>query len=624
MSSVLRTLREGDPALLQVLAQVWGVRIEGMDTTAIIEAVAKAMLEGGRTVKVWDSLSDKERGAMHVLIASKGAKMPENQFSMVYGKIRKLSTKEIAREKPHEAPANTAEALYYRGLVGMGYETIATGPRQIVYVPEDLIKVLPTQKTSYHNLDDEEFDDSIYDFEDEDDVPTGTPEPSKAEPPAASKAVAKTASKATPSTRVPDDFPEDADDTESELDSLSPNDVQNVRAADTSIIDDMTTVLAYLRLQSPLLERDFFAQNDYDTLAPHLLIADHDRLDFILRIGVSARLIEVQNGRATPTRDEAPRWLQSSRAEQIKKLADAWKTSQVWVDLFHVPGLHPEPEAGTLDQYNPLAAREAIIDLINQLQPNSTWWPIEQFIDIMREEAADFQRPNGDFNSWYIRNEDGEYLNGIESWDAIEGALLEYVISGPLYWLGLLDQADDAARLTAYGRGFFGLTPFPSPPDPPDSVVVQGDGTILVSRKVLRFERFQISRFTTWAAPADLGGKPYTYKLDSKGITRAGHQGINVGHIGTLLSKYVNPLPAGITKLLQSWQGGAVGTVNFERVMIVRATSVEIMNQIVNTPATRRYLGARLGELAVIIRADQWEALRDALGEMGIQVEVNG
>ena len=48
------------------------------------------------------------------------------------------------------------------------------------------------------------------------------------------------------------------------------------------------------------------------------------------------------------------------------------------------------------------------------------------------------------------------------------------------------------------------------------------------------------------------------------------------------------------------------------------------MERIWEAPGLRRYLGARLGEMAVIVRADQWEALRDALGEQGIEVEVSG
>ena len=46
------------------------------------------------------------------------------------------------------------------------------------------------------------------------------------------------------------------------------------------------------------------------------------------------------------------------------------------------------------------------------------------------------------------------------------------------------------------------------------------------------------------------------------------------------------------------------------------------MDFITDTPSLRRYLGARLGPMAVIVRADEWEALREGLGEHGIEVDV--
>jgi exopolysaccharide biosynthesis protein len=94
-----------------------------------------------------------------------------------------------------------------------------------------------------------------------------------------------------------------------------------------------------------------------------------------------------------------------------------------------------------------------------------------------------------------------------------------------------------------------------------------------------------------------------------------------VGHITAFLSRFANPLPPAIANLLENWQGGASASVSFERVLIVRAMSSDIMDRIVNTPETRRFLGARLGELAAIIRAEQADGLRETLNEMGIQVE---
>ena len=64
--------------------------------------------------------------------------------------------------------------------------------------------------------------------------------------------------------------------------------------------------------------------------------------------------------------------------------------------------------------------------------------------------------------------------------------------------------------------------------------------------------------------------------------------------------------------------------VTLEQVIIIRTTAQETMDTIWETPATRRYLGARLGPMAAVVRPDQWSALRDVLGEQGIQVETVG
>src|SRR5690606_12096869 len=113
---------------------------------------------------------------------------------------------------------------------------------------------------------------------------------------------------------------------------------------------------------------------------------------------------------------------------------------------------------------------------------------------------------------------------------------------------------------------------------------------------------------------------PYNYKLDGRGVTRAASQGINTNHIAAFIGKQLNdaPLPPKLTQILDSWRTGPTTSVSLEQLMVLRTTSTEVMDKIWEAPGLRRYLGARLGEMAVIVRADQWEALRDALGEQGI------
>ncbi len=195
---------------------------------------------------------------------------------------------------------------------------------------------------------------------------------------------------------------------------------------------------------------------------------------------------------------------------------------------------------------------------------------------------------------------------------------------GPMHWLGLVDLAEDAARLTAYGRAFLSDGGWPVAPEPEETIEVQPDGTMLASRKVSRLDRFQLARFTAWETPATLEGTPYGYRLSAESIQKAAEQGINSGHIASFVSRMLDgePIPSPIATLLERWQGGATASVTLERLLVLRTTAPETMNYIFDTPALRRYLGARLGPMACVVRADQWEALSDALGEKGIEVEV--
>jgi hypothetical protein len=573
MTSLLRTLRESDPALLNVLAEVWGVKFDdGDDIAQRIDGISRAMMDPTRLDLVWDSLNDKERGALQMLISVKG-KMPEAKFERVFGSIRKMGAKVIQKEKPHKNPASTAEGLYYRGLIGSAFENADTGTRTIIYIPDDMIKILPVHKTSYDKLDEEVEADVAYPAE--------------------------------------------------EVAALDPlEDVDDVRQADTSIVDDLTTLLAYLQLNNPLLQNDTLDAKDSAALAPFLLKQGQERIAFMIGLAVSAELIDLQGGRALPKRAETRRWLSASRADQVRVLAEAWKDSTAYVDLWNVPGLFTEPEAGTMSQYSPAAARGAVFEIMTHALPAQDWWSLDDFIALVKEDSADFQRPNGDFDSWYIRNDAGEYLSGLASWDAVEGALLEFYISAPMHWLGLLDLGEDAARLTAYGRAFLGLSAWPNPQEQPDPIEVQADGTILISRKAPRIDRFQVARFTTWEA----GGKVYRYKLDPPGIERAARQGINVGHIGAFITRALGDaaMPQGVQRLLENWKTGPTASVAVERLLVLRTTAPETLDFIMETPGTRRFMGARLGPMAAIVRSDDLRDLRDALGEHGITAEMVG
>ena len=558
MRNITRTLTDSDRAMLPVLATFWGVTIDKLNTPEIITALSEAMHNPAQAETVWTALNDDQRGALQALLGS-GGKMPATMYTRLFGEIRQVGAAQI--EDVAAKPQSSAEALYYRGLIAQAFEMTEAGARATIYVPDDLIPVLPAHKTAYEHLEVEASE---------------SPEMGLLE------------------------------------------EVDNIKQADTSIVDDMTALLAWLQLRGAVVDDDDFVEAEQEAIRPHLFTPGDTRLGFLLGVGISADLIAVEDGRATTKRAETRRWLAESRSNQVKILADSWRDTASYRDLWHVPGLNPEPNG--LPNYDPTVARGAIFNFISELAPIHDWWSLDEFIEVVKHTDADFQRPGGDYESWYIRNNDGDYLRGFESWDAVEGALLEYVITGPMHWLGLTDLADDAARLTAYGRAFLDLMPWPTPPEPEEPIQVEDDGRLLVSRRVSRIDRFQVARFTSWGEPGD----PYVYLLDGPGIAQADRQGINTGHISAFLKRVLGdrPIPPAIAQLLQNWQSGPAASVTLEQLIILRTTAPETLNLILETPALRRYLGAQLGPMAVIVRADQWEPLREALGTQGIHADI--
>lgn len=606
MHTLVQMLQESDAALLPILAQRWGVSVsKKAKADTVIASLEAAMLDPAGAEKMYDSLNDKERGVLQTLLGS-GKRMAMPLFSRLYGEIRKMGAGAIEREKPHENPVSAAESLFYKGLIGQRNDKIGGGLGPVIYVPDDLAAVLPIHKTGYNA--------NVLDAEAEQERATAAATNTVSAGGGAGRG------KAAPAVAVIPDTDDD-DDVTFMIDNLE--DAQNVRQADTSIVDDMTTLLAYLQLNSGMVDPETGLDDaTREAVLPHMLVPDSNRLDFLLEIGLSADLIELQNGKAFPKRAEVRRWLSEKRSSQLKWLADAWRGSIVYRDLWHTPGLHPEPTGWP---YDPVVARGALLEFLIDLVPKQGWWSVFDFVDAVKEVDPDFQRPGGDYDSWYIRNDAGEYLNGSESWDAVEGALLEFYVFGPIHWLGLADVGDEAARLTAYGRAFLDASQtWPTPPDPEEKVIVHPDGTLLASRKVPRLDRFQLARFTTWEEPATLAGDHYVYKLDAAGVQRAAAQGINTGHIASFIGRMLdnpNAIPAPIARLLENWRSGPASSVSVERLLVLRTTAPETLDFIFNAPALRRFLGARLGPMAAAVRQDQWEGLQAALGEQGIAVE---
>ncbi|MFO7664349.1 MAG: helicase-associated domain-containing protein [Chloroflexota bacterium] len=382
-----------------------------------------------------------------------------------------------------------------------------------------------------------------------------------------------------------------------------------IREAVTDAVDDLTTLLA-------LAQRTGLRSEKLPNLDGLMVNPDRDRRSLLLTLATEMSLLRRANDLLRPTRS-ALNWLRLSREAQLRSLVDAWSRS-IWNELRHTPGLICEGESWNND---PLPARTALMDV---LPGDDNWYLLSDIVEAVRNLDPDFQRPDGNYDTWFIRDaEMGGYLSGFENWDEVEGRLLHYLVQGPLFWLGMVDLSDDddpptAYRLTARALAWLGDEP-PGEDEIRVPFVVLPEGILVVPHNAGRFERFQAARI---ADPEPLQpGTPYRYRLVPSSLVEAREQGILPERILVFLEEGSGrPVPTSVRRGLKRWADKGVEG-RLQGVVVLRVADQSIIETLRTNSKTREFLGENLGDLAIVVRGE-WEDFRQATAQLGLFLDI--
>jgi hypothetical protein len=381
----------------------------------------------------------------------------------------------------------------------------------------------------------------------------------------------------------------------------------NPLPATDQVLDDACTLLAALRLGLPGEEVPMSSYAE-----PYSL-----KVVELKKLLIAAGLLD---GDDQPKPKETRRFLEADRGVSLALLAAAWKTSDDFNELALLPGLELEGEWSN----NPQRARHAVLDFLAST-PDKTWWNIESFVSAVEQTNPDFQRPAGDYDSWFIRHaESGEYLRGFENWQQVDGQLIRYLLSGLLHWLGILDlaapDADMPVTAFRYSRWSGSLLQGEDPggfPAEDKKVFIKSDASLSISRRVPRPVRYQIARFAQWEG---LDGEVYRYRLTPSSLERAVQGGLQINHLLNLLEGNADTVPPNMVKALHRWheQGSQV---RMEQVLVLRLKSPEILKELRASKAAR-FLGDPLGPTTVIVKSGASNKVLAALAEWGYLGEI--
>lgn len=370
--------------------------------------------------------------------------------------------------------------------------------------------------------------------------------------------------------------------------------------AGDAILDQLCTVLAGLRKE---LSRDALASAEPWLLAPDALasllrdggvIDDHDRL----------------NAEATRNLLELP------RGDALAWLVHTWLASEGFDELRALPGLKAEGNWKNL----PVTSRQRVLEFLRSA-PEGQWWSLEAVIADVKARQPDFQRPGGDYDSWYLRREGSDhYLRGFQHWDEVDGAFIAFIVRAPLHALGLVDLASPSqgTPATAYRwtRWAAGLLQAQAPSNPKVEnlkLKVDSRGRVLIPMLAPRTVRYLVARFCEWLPKQK---EDYVYQITAHSLEAARKQGLKVKQLVALLKANSSaPLPPNLLQALKRWETQGA-QARLSKALVLRLGSASALKALRASRAAR-FLGEPLGPTAVVVKPGAEQQVLQALLELG-------
>jgi hypothetical protein len=253
--------------------------------------------------------------------------------------------------------------------------------------------------------------------------------------------------------------------------------------------------------------------------------------------------------------------------------------------------------------------------------PPGEWVKLADFVQAIKDHNPDFQRPHGDYQSWYIYNAAGKPLMGFEHWDEVEGALIRWLISHTLFLLGVVSlgssiEAGPVTHFQIVDAGFF-------EPDPPAKTapavfkplnISPRNLTIRVPQQASLYDRFQLARFAELLRREE---KRTVYSITQHSYRLALQQSINLEQILAFLNRATQAnIPLALSDALRQWDE-KIGSVKLETLTILRVNQPGLIERLFQHPEIGPLLDRPYGQSSILVPNENAEYLRELLIKHG-------
>ncbi len=360
---------------------------------------------------------------------------------------------------------------------------------------------------------------------------------------------------------------------------------------------------------------------------------------------------------------DAPFW-QQDPAERVKATFTAWRDKGAWYEL---PQLHHYKQGYHILDDAPtelVKTRKTILKQIKNI--GSGWISIYELIEDIKDNEYGFLFKKRSFsrNSWYYNYRethpydannnsyditfDKIIKNESDGWDKVEADLINHIIAGPLYWMGLVDlgytqpapKEDlrgrihiDGYRLTDMGLWLLGMGKKPTFSSESGNLVVQPNFEILMMAPFADEALLTLDQFADVSKETE---HVITYELTRKTVYRGQKQGWQVAKIlQWLAQKSSQPIPQNIERTLEEWDALHNRIVIHHNVALIETADSDTSQQIKETlpngrfPIPTVYLSTEKGNtLATQLRKEGWLPIitpaDDRSAPNSVQIDQNG
>lgn len=521
--------------------------------------LAAAMLSPESIGEALEMLSPQERHALEAVQAA-GGRVRADPFVRRFGGLRPIGDGRLIVEQPWLSPQTPTERLWYLGLLFKEFAEYGGEPVEFFFIPTDVLALLPQ-----------------------------------------------------PSAQAGIQFKPIAAPSESwESGGTAAVDACTLLA----LMQTHEVTYARGRGLSPGVAQIWHRRWRYAPPEPPPFEGYLDmRARLLLRLVAGMGLAQKSRGRIVPRAEGARPWLTLPREAQLQRMWESWAGDARWDELRQIPEIRCE---GTGWSNDPILTRRRLLRLLEDCKPGE-WYRLEDVVQTIRDEAPDFQRTGGDYNSWYIRDRaTDQYLMGFEHWGSIEGRLIVRIVTGPMHWLGAAELGGGADgsvlafRLTPLGADLLGGKALDDSTEQA-SLVVFDDGQVRWPVDGNLYHRFQVERFADWKG-SDNGD---LYQITPGSLSRVLAQGIRAESLVAFLERASgSELPDGLSARIQAWATRR-GRARLRRAMLLETDAPETLAEILADPEIAPHLGEVLTPTSVAVAEDHWREVLARLRQRG-------